>query len=140
MSEMMITLVRVRCDEVTDDFLEGLNDEFGWRLTVYDLNGKSTMTEEVPMVGMEAGKAGTEYMLDRELGRIGPEGYEAWLEFWEQDTFSEDDLLGRLEIRRDGTGGLTVSPSLSTTEHGDGCYRLTGHHGDYTVWLKFETH
>ena len=119
MSEMMITLVRVRCDKVTDDFLEGLSDEFGWRLTVYDLNGKSTMTKEVPMVGLEAVKAGAEYMLDRDLGRIGPEGYEAWLEFWERDTFGEDDLLGRHEIRRDGTSALTVSPSLSTTEHGE---------------------
>jgi hypothetical protein len=111
MSELVITLQRVRCDEVTDDFLEGLTDEFGWRLTVYDMGGKPVITDA---------------------------SHEAWLEFWDQDTFSEDDLLGRIEIRRDGDGRLLVTPSLHATLLDDGSFNLTGHMGDYTIWLQFD--
>ena len=138
MSEMVITLVRVRCDEVTDDFLEGLTDEFGWRLTVYDAAGKPRTTEEIPMAGMESVAAGSEHTLDRELGTVPEACHEAWLEFWDQDTFSEDDLIGRIEIRRDTDGRLTVSPSLYSVLLEDGSFNMTGHLGDYTVWLRFD--
>jgi hypothetical protein len=138
MSEMVITLVKVRCDEVTDDFLEGLTDEFGWRLTVYDAVGKPQTTEEIPMAGMEAVAAGSEHTLNRELGTVPVSCHEAWLEFWDQDTFSEDDLLGRIEIYRDGDGKLLVSPGLYTVLHDDGSFNMTGHMGDYTLWLQFD--
>lgn len=137
MSEMVITLVRVYCEEVTDDFLEGTTDEFGWRITRFEENGSKVVTEEIPMHGMEAVEAGAEYQLDRELGGIGPSCREAWLEFWDKDTFSEDDLLGRIEIRRDEAGELDVTPTVTATEREDGSYHFTGHHGDYTVWLTF---
>ena len=58
MSEMVITLVKVRCDEVTDDFLEGLADEFGWRITIHGTDGETLVTEEIPMEGMEQVAAG----------------------------------------------------------------------------------
>ena len=138
MSELVITLLRVRCDEVTDDFLEGLTDEFGWRLTVYDMDGKPRTTEEIPMTGMESVAAGTEHTLNRELGTVPSTSHEAWLEFWDQDTFSEDDLLGRIEIRRDADGRLIVSPSLHANLLDDGSFNLTGHMGDYTLWLQFD--
>jgi hypothetical protein len=55
MSELVITLKRVYCDEVTDDFLEGLTDEFGFRLCAFDMAGdKSWSAEEIPMAGMVA--------------------------------------------------------------------------------------
>ncbi len=138
MSEMVITLLRVRCDEVTDDFLEGLTDEFGWRLTVYDMDGRSTITEAIPMPGLEAVSAGSDHTVDGEIGRLGPQVQEAWLEFWDQDTFSENDLLGRIEIRRDGAGRLRASASLSAAQLEDGSFHLTGEQGDYTVWLRFD--
>ena len=138
MSEMVITLVKVRCDEVTDDFLEGLTDEFGWRLTLYDGEAEPRMTEEIPMAGMESVAAGSEHTLNRELGVFPAACNEAWLEFWDEDTFSDNDLLGRIEIRRDPDGTILVSPSLYTTLLDDGSFNMTGHMGDYTVWLQFE--
>ena len=138
MSHLVITLLRICCDEVTDDFLEGLEDEFGWRLTVFDVNGGTTKREEIPMPGMEKVEAGSEHTTNRELARLGPECQEAWLEFWDQDTFSSDDLLGRLEIRRDGTGRLTLTAGLDAQDLGGGAYRLVGEQGRYVVWLKLE--
>jgi len=138
MSEMVITLARVRCDEVTDDFLEGLTDEFGWRLTVYDASGASKVTEQLPMDDMEEVGAGTEHTLNRELCRIGPDCARAHLEFWDLDTFSDDDLLGRIEIARDENGDYTVTPGPYTKALEGGAFHLTGHMGDYTIWLEFE--
>lgn len=138
MSEMVITLVRVKCDEVTDDFLEGLTDEFGWRVCAFDAAGDEAMrVEEIPMKGMEAVEAGSDHTLDRELARVGPEAWMAQVEFWDQDTFGSDDLLGWIEIRR-GESGLTMSAGTSTEDLGNGAFRLTGEDGDYTVWLKVE--
>lgn len=108
MSHLVITLLRIRCDEVTDDFLEGLEDEFDWRLTVFEVNGGTTRREEIPMPSMEKIEAGSEHTINRELARLGPECQEAWLEFWDRDTFSSDDLLGRLEV---GAMAQADSPS-----------------------------
>jgi len=138
MSQLVITLARVRCDEVTDDFLEGLTDEFGWRLTVYGPDGGTQTTEDLPMAGMESVAPGSHHTLDRELGTVPDTSQEAWLEFWDQDTFSDDDLLGRIEIRRDPDGTVVVTPNLYTTLLDDGSFHMTGHMGDYTVWLLFE--
>ena len=136
MSELVITLIKVRCDEVTDDFLEGLTDEFGWRLTVYE-GEDERVTEEIPMAGMEEVPAGSEHTLNRLLGTVPPSSQEAWLEFWEKDRFSDDDLLGRIEFHREGDR-IIVSPSTYATLLDDGSFNLTGHMGDYTVWLHFE--
>ena len=43
MSEIVLTLHKIYCDEVTDDFLKGLTDEFGFRavenpVSVHDLH------------------------------------------------------------------------------------------------------
>src|SRR5437762_4275562 len=105
MSDILITLQRVFCDEVTDDFLEGLTDEVGFRLCGFDMAGdKSFSAEAIPMPGMEVVEAGATYELNRELGRLGPDNQTAELEFWEKDTFSADDLLGRIMIRRGQDG------------------------------------
>ena len=138
MSDVVITLLRVRCDEVTDDFLEGLTDEFGWRVCGFDATGDETVRlEQIPMTGMESIDPGSDRTLNRELARIGPEAWMAQVEFWDQDTFGSDDLLGWVEIRR-GDGGLAVSAGTSTEDLGNGAFRLTGADGDYTVWLKIE--
>lgn len=139
MRDLVITLVRVRCDEATDDFLEGLTDEFGWRICGFDAAGdQSAWLEEIPMEGMESVEAGSEHTLNRELARLGPESLMAQLEFWDKDTFGSDDLLGLIEVRRDGEDGLTVTAGTSTEALGDGAFRLTGEAGDYTVWLTIE--
>ena len=138
MSEMVITLVKVRCDEVTDDFLEGLADEFGWRITIHGTDGETVVTEEIPMEGMEQVAAGSMHTLEREIGSVPAACAEAWLEFWDKDTFSEDDLLGRIEIKHDGTDTFLVSPSLYTVVLDDGSFNMTGHMGDYTIWLEFD--
>jgi hypothetical protein len=138
MGQVVITLVKVRCDETTDDFLEGLTDEFGWRLCAFDTAGdKAWSGEEVPMAGMENVDAGSEHTLNRELGRLGPEMHTAELEFWDKDTFGPDDLLGRILIRR-GKNGLEVTAGESATDLGEGCFRLMGEQGDYTVWLDIK--
>jgi hypothetical protein len=138
MSELAITLVRLCCDEVTDDFLEGLTDEFGWRLTMYDAQGGSQVTEQIPMEGLGEVAAGTEHAVDQEICRIGLGCDHAWLEFWDRDTFSDDDLLGRIEITREENGDFTVRPGLYTKVLEDGSFNLTGHMGDYTLWLRFD--
>ena len=138
MSELSITLLRVQCEEVTDDFLEGITDEFGWRLTQYDAQGGSRVSEQIPMDGLGDVAAGSEHVVDRELCRIGPDCDHACLEFWDRDTFSEDDLLGRIEIVREKSGDFTVRPSLYAKVLEDGSFNLTGHMGDYTVWLSFD--
>ena len=138
MGDVVITLLKVRCDETTDDFLEGLTDEFGWRLTAFDMAGdKAWGSEEVPMRGMEAVDAGSEHTLNRELGRIGPDMHTAELEFLDKDTFGPDDLLGRILIRR-GKNGIEVKAGESATDLGGGCFHLLGEQGDYTVWLDFK--
>jgi hypothetical protein len=138
MGQMVITLLKVRCVDTTDDFLEGLTDEFGWRLSGFDTAGdKAWGAEEIPMAGMESVAAGSEHDLNRELGRLGPDTHSAELEFWDKDTFSADDLLGRILIRR-GQTGLEVTAGESATDLGGGCFRLTGEQGDYTVWLTVE--
>jgi hypothetical protein len=136
MADVVITLVKVRCDETTDDFLEGLTDEFGWRLSAFDTAGdKAWSGEEVPMPGMESVDAGSEHTLNRELGRLGPEMQTAELEFWDKDTFGPDDLLGRILIRRGKEGGVVVTAGESATDLGGGAFRLLGEQGDYTVWV-----
>ena len=137
MGELVVTLLKVRCDETTDDFLEGLTDEFGWRLSAFDNAGdKAWSGEEIPMRGMESVEAGSEHTLNRELGRLGPDTGTAELEFWDKDTFGSDDLLGRILIRR-GNDGFDVRAGQSATDLGGGCFRLLGEQGDYTVWLEF---
>lgn len=139
MSELVITLRRVVCEEVTDDFLEGLTDEFGWKLNARDASGERGLKlQELPMPEMASVAAGSDHTLDRELLRLGPEWREAQLEFWDKDTFSADDLLGRIEIRRDGEGGLQVVAGTTARDLGSGAFHLTGEQGDYTVWLEFE--
>jgi hypothetical protein len=86
---------------------------------------------------MEEVAAGSTHTLDRELASVPAASAQAWLEFWDKDTFSEDDLLGRIEIRHDGTDTFLVSPSLYTVVLDDGSFNMTGHMGDYTVWLEF---
>jgi hypothetical protein len=138
-SELAITLQRVVCEEVTDDFLEGLSDEIGWKLVARDSTGERVQRlGELPMPELELVTAGREYQVNRELARLGPEWVEAELEFWDKDTFSRDDLLGHVDIHRDGKGSFTVTPGITAHDLGHGAYRLTGEHGDYTVWLSFE--
>lgn len=138
MNDLVITLQKVYCDEVTDDFLEGLTDEFGFRLCGYDRAGdKSWSAEEIPMAGMEAVEAGSTHELNRELGRLGPEHRTAELEFWEKDTFTSDDLLGRILIRREGPRP-TITATEGATDLGGGCYRLRCAQGEYRVWLDIE--
>lgn len=141
MSELVITLLRVECDEVTDDFLEGLTDEVGWRLTASDRSGERSETRsEIPMPELASVEAGSRHVLNRELSRLGPEWTGARLEFWDKDTFSANDLLGCIEIQRDGRGGITLSTGADTEDLGGGAFRLTGEQGDYKVWLAFEEH
>ena len=52
------------------------------------------------MPELESVEAGSEHTVNRELGRLGPDAVTAELEFWDSDTFSSDDLLGRILIRR----------------------------------------
>ena len=87
---------------------------------------------------MEAVESGSEHRLNRELGRLGPGWRSVKLEFWDKDTFSADDLLGRIEIRRDGQGKFTVAAGESAEDLGGGRFRLTGEGGNYLVWLAFE--
>jgi len=83
-------------------------------------------------------EAGSEHTINRELARLGPECQEARLEFWDRDTFSSDDLPGRLEILRDGTGRLTLTAGLDAEGLGGGAYRLFGEQGRHVVRLKLE--
>jgi hypothetical protein len=138
MSDLVITLQKVYCDEVTDDFLEGLTDEFGFRLCGFDHAGdKVWSAEELPMAGMESVEAGSTHELNRELGRLGPDSHTAELDFWEKDTFSSDDLLGRILIRR-GDRGLAITAGEGATDLGDGCYLLKCGQGEYKVWLEIK--
>ena len=135
MSDLVITLRKVYCDEVTDDFLEGLTDEFGFRLCGFDAAGDKVFeAEEIPMAGMDVVEATKTYQLDRELGRLGPETHTAELEFWEKDTFSSDDLLGRIMIRR-GNGRPTVTAGENATDLGEGCWLLRCGQGEYKAWI-----
>jgi hypothetical protein len=139
MSEMVITLLKVRCEEITDDFLEGLTDEFGWRVCGFDSAGDETVRlEEIPMKGLETVAPGSEHSVNRELARIGSEAWMAQVEFWDEDTFGSDDLLGWIEIRRGDGPGLKVTAGDTTEDLGGGAFRLTGCDGDYTVWLRIE--
>ena len=135
MSDIVITLQRVYCDEVTDDFLEGLTDEFGFRLRGFDMAGDKVFEAgELPMAGMEVVEATKTYELNRELGRVGPDTQTAELEFWEKDTFSSDDLLGRIFIRREAPG-ITVKAGENATDLGGGCWLLRCGQGEYKAWL-----
>jgi hypothetical protein len=141
MSELVITLLRVACEEVTDDFLEGITDEVGWKLKAKDASGKQKLKlKELPMPELASVASGSEHTVNREIVRLGPEWREADLEFWDHDTFTPNDLLGRIEIRRDGEGALSVRPGKTARDLGDGQFHLTGEHGDYRVWLRFEEH
>ena len=138
MSEIVLTLHKIYCDEVTDDFLKGLTDEFGFRLCAFDMAGdKFWSAEELPMAGMESVEAGSTHTLNRELGRLTADTQTAELEFWEKDTFSADDLLGRILIRR-GESGLVISAGESATDLGGGCWRLRCGQGDYKVWVEIK--
>ena len=135
MSEIVVTLQKVYCDEVTDDFIEGLTDEVGFRLCAFDASGdKCWSAEEIPTAGLGVVEAGTEYMIGRELGRLPAETQTGELEFWEKDTFSSDDLLGRIFIRR-GMQGLEITAGEGATDLGSGCWRLRCGQGDYKVWI-----
>ena len=139
MSELVITLVRVDCEEVTDDFLEGLTDEFGWKCFARDASGKNVLQrEELPMAELASVAAGSEHHINRELVRLGPDVREAELEFWDKDMFSPNDLLGRIQIRRTGSGDLDVAPGTSARRMDDGSFHLTGEGGDYRIWLSFD--
>jgi hypothetical protein len=139
MTELVITLLRVECEEVTDDFLEGLTDEFGWKCYARDAEGETVLQlVDLPMAELAEVAAGSEHELNKELVRLGPQVREADLEFWDKDSFSPNDLLGRLEIRRNGSGKVDVTPGESTRVLEDGSYHLTGEGGDYRVWLSFE--
>jgi hypothetical protein len=139
MSELVIKLLRVACDEVTDDFLEGLTDEFGWKCIARDASGNTVLQrEELPMAELAEVAAGSRHDINRELIRLGPQVREAHLEFWDKDMFSPNDLLGRLEIRRNGSGELAVTPVASARTMDDGSFHLTGEGGDYRVWIHFE--
>ena len=139
MSTMAITLRRVACTRVTDTFFEGSTDEFGWRIVASGASGYDpAIREEIPMRGMEAVKAGSDHKLDRDLARLGPKLRKVELEFWDQDKFSKDDLLGRVEIVRDGKGKFSVTAGESTADLGEGRFRLTGGGGDYMVWLVLD--
>ena len=136
MSQIVITLLRVQCDEVTDDFLEGLTDEFGWRVCGYSPAGDAVATvEEIPMKGLEAIEAGSVHEVNRELARIGEDAWVTQVEFWDQDSLGADDLLGWIEIRRTDGQGLEVHAGDTTQDLGGGAFRLGGADGDYTVWL-----
>ena len=87
---------------------------------------------------MEAVAPGSEHRLNCELVRLGPGWRTAKLEFWDKDTFSANDLLGRIEIRRDGQGRIAVTAGRAAQDLGSGRFRLTGEGGDYRVWLAFE--
>jgi hypothetical protein len=139
MAELVITLLRVACEEVTDDFLEGITDEFGWKCIARDAHGNTILQrEELPMAELADVAAGSKHEINRELLRLGPQVREAHLEFWDKDMFSPNDLLGRLEIRRDGAGRVDVTPGQSARFLEDGSYHLTGEGGDYRIWLSFE--
>jgi hypothetical protein len=141
LSELAITLRRLRCTEVTDDFLEGLTDEIGWKLVARDAGGERVLRlGELPMPELEVVAAGGEYHVNRELARLGPEWVDAELEFWDKDSFSRDDLLGHVDIHRDGQGSFTVTAGITARDLGHWSYHLTGEHGDYTIWLAFEEH
>lgn len=136
MSRIVITLVRVKCDEVTDDLLEGVTDEFGWRVVGYGPAGDAVATaEEIPMEGLDEMEAGSVHEVNRELARVGEDAAITQVEFWDQDTLGADDLLGWIEIRRIDGGGLEILPGDATQDLGGGAFRLGGAGGDYTVWL-----
>ena len=138
MSVLVINLIKVICDQVTDSYLEGVTDEFGWRITATGARGEAPLfCEEIPMHGMENVAAGSAHQLDRELWRLGPGWRDARLEFWDKDNFSIDDLLGRIEIHRDGQGVITIQAGESAEDLGGGEYHLTGEGGDYRVLLSF---
>ena len=135
MSDIVITLQKVFCDEVTDDFLEGLTDEFGFHLRGFDMAGDKTFEAvELPMAGMEVVEPNKTYQLNRELGRLGSECLTVELEFWEKDTFSSDDLLGRIHIKR-LPSGLKLEAGDNATDLGDGCWLLRCGQGEYKAWL-----
>ena len=139
MSELVITLLKVSCKEVTDDFLEGITDEVGFKILASDAAGERILRlGELPMKELESVAAGHSYEVNRVLARLGPEWTLAELEFWDKDTFSRDDLLGHVDIRRDGKGGVTVTAGVTARDMGGGAFHLTGENGDYTIWLSFE--
>ena len=71
----------------------------------------------------------------RALRMLHPGSQSAELEFWDKDSFSSDDLLGRVLIRR-SEDGFVVTAGQSASDLGGGCYRLTGEQGDYRIWLE----
>ena len=139
MSQLVITLLHLSCTEVTDDFMEGLTDEIGWKLVATDDSGNRVLRlGELPMRELETVKAGHDYPVNREIARLQSEWTHAELEFWDKDTFNRDDLLGHIDITRDGKGALQVMAGITARDLGDGAFHLHGEHGDYRVWLRFE--
>jgi hypothetical protein len=139
MTQLVITLLRVHCDEVTDDFLEGMTDEVGWKLKAKDGDGKQVLkVKELPMAELSSVARGSDHEVNRELVRLSHEWREAELEFWDHDIFTPNDLLGRLHITRDGAGQFTVKAGKTAEDLGDGQYHMTGQDGDYRFWVKFE--
>ena len=139
MSQLVITLLRVHCDEVTDDFLEGMSDEVGWKLKAKDAAGKQLLNvKQMPMAELASMVRGTDYTVNREIVRLSNEWREAELEFWDHDIFTPNDLLGRLHIKRDGGGTFTVTAGKTAEDLGGGQYHMTGEDSDYRFWLQFE--
>src|SRR5688572_13724220 len=130
MSQLVITLLRVHCDEVTDDFLEGMTDEVGWKLKAKDATGTQVLkVKQLPMEELSGVARGSDHAVNRELVRLSNEWREAELEFWDHDIFTPNDLLGRLHIVRDGSGQFSVTAGKTAEDVGGGEYHLTGQDG-----------
>ena len=136
MSELTITILRVACTRPTDTLVEGSTDETGWRLIARNEAGKTMTKEAIPDGKLVGLRKGSDVKLNRELPPLGPQWRTATLEFWEKDSFSSDDLLGRIEIQRNEGGEPDLSAGDAATDLGDGRFRLTGGGGDYKVSLR----
>jgi hypothetical protein len=137
MSELTIKILRVACARPTDSLAEGGTDEVGWRLIAKNEAGDKALTkEEIPVARLVGLEQGSDVKLNRELPPLGPQWRSVVVEFWEKDSFSGDDLLGRIAIERT-EGAPDVSAGETATDLGDGRFRLTGGGGDYMVWLGF---
>ena len=138
MSELTIKILRVACTTPTDSLAEGSTDEVGWRLIAKNAAGDKTLTkEEIPVARLVGLKKGSDVKLNRELPPLGPQWESAVVEFWDKDSFSSDDLLGRIELERKPGSEPDVRAGDTATDLGDGRFRLTGGGGDYMVWLGF---
>jgi hypothetical protein len=138
MSELTIKILRLACTRPTDSLAEGTTDEVGWRLIAKNEAGDRSMTrEEIPVPRLVGVGAGADVKLDRELPPLGPQWRTVVLEFWDKDSFSKDDLLGRIQIERKAGTAPEVAALETAVSLREGRFRLTGAGGDYMVWLSF---